>query len=45
MMPAGDLPVAMRSRTWVEPPLVIRASDGSIHPEYAAIKLSIGFPP
>jgi tRNA1(Val) A37 N6-methylase TrmN6 len=45
MMPAGDLPAAMRSRTWVEPPLVIRASDGSVHPEYAAVKLSIGFPP
>jgi len=45
MMPAGDLPAVMRSRTWVEPPLVIRASDGSVHPEYAAVKLSVGFPP
>jgi len=45
MMSAADLPTAMRERTWVEPPLVIRASDGSVHPEYAAIKLSIGFPP
>ncbi len=35
----------MRTQTWVEPPLVIRAADGSVHPEYAAVKLSIGFPP
>ena len=45
MMRAADLPAAMRKRPWVEPPLVIRASDGSVHPEYAAVKLSIGFPP
>ena len=45
MMRAEDLPGEMRSRTWVEPPLVIRSADGSVHPEYAAIKLSIGFPP
>jgi hypothetical protein len=35
----------MRTQTWVEPPLVIRAADGSVHPEYAAVKLSVGFPP
>jgi tRNA1Val (adenine37-N6)-methyltransferase len=45
MMRAADLPAVMRNRTWVEPPLVIRSSDGGVHPEYAAIKLSIGFPP
>ena len=45
MMRVGDLPAAMRSRTWVEPPLVIRTHDGRVHPEYAAVKLSIGFPP
>jgi tRNA1(Val) A37 N6-methylase TrmN6 len=45
MVRAGDLPERMRGRTWVEPPLVIRAADGSVHPEYAAVKLSIGFPP
>lgn len=45
MMRASDLPEAMRERTWVEPPLVIRAADGTVHPEYAAVKLSIGFPP
>ena len=45
MVRAGDLPATMRDRMWVEPPLVIRASDGSVHPEYAAVKLSIGFPP
>lgn len=45
MMRSVDLPEAMRTQTWVEPPLVIRSSDGSVHPEYAAIKLSIGFPP
>jgi tRNA1(Val) A37 N6-methylase TrmN6 len=45
MVRAGDLPERMHDRTWVEPPLVIRAADGSVHPEYAAVKLSVGFPP
>lgn len=45
MVRAPDLPAAMRVRTWVEPPLVIRAADGTVHPEYAAVKLSVGFPP
>jgi tRNA1(Val) A37 N6-methylase TrmN6 len=45
MVRAADLPERMRQRTWVEPPLVIRAADGTVHPEYAAIKLSVGFPP
>jgi tRNA1Val (adenine37-N6)-methyltransferase len=44
-MRAEDLPVNIRDRTWVEPALIIRAADGSVHPEYAAIKLSVGFPP
>jgi len=41
----SDLPPAMHDRTWVEPPLVIRTADGEVHPEYAAVKLAIGFPP
>ena len=45
MMRAADLPEAMCNRTWVEPPLVIRSKDGSVHPEYAAVKLAVGFPP
>jgi len=45
MTRAADLPPEARDRTWVEPPLVIRAADGRIHPEYAAVKLSFGFPP
>lgn len=45
LMRAEDLPEGMRSRTWQEPPLVIRRKDGSVHPEYAAVKLSFGFPP
>ena len=45
LMNAEDLPETMRQRTWVEPPLVIRTSGGAVHPEYSAIKLSIGFPP
>jgi tRNA1Val (adenine37-N6)-methyltransferase len=45
MMRAADLPDRMHRRTWVEPPLVIRASDGSVHLEYAAVKLAVGFPP
>jgi hypothetical protein len=41
---AADLPPTM-SGTWVEPPLVIRSADGTVHPEYAAVKLAVGFPP
>jgi len=41
----SDLPDRVRGRTWVEPPLVIRTADGRVHPEYAAVKLAIGFPP
>lgn len=42
---ATDLPEAFRPKTWVEPALVIRALNGEVHPEYQAVKLSIGFPP
>jgi len=45
LMRGADLPEPIRSRTWVEPPLVIRAADGSVSPEYSAVKLAIGFPP
>jgi tRNA1(Val) A37 N6-methylase TrmN6 len=45
MMRAADLPERLRDQTWVEPALVVRAADGSVHPEYGAVKLSIGFPP
>ena len=40
-----DLPERVRGQTWREPPLIIRAADGSVHPEYVAVKLSFGFPP
>lgn len=40
-----DLPEWFRGATWTEPPLTIRRRDGKIHPEYSAVKLSIGFPP
>ena len=45
MMREQDLPAGMRNQTWVEPPLVVRTTDGAVHPEYAAVKLAIGFPP
>ena len=45
LMRSSDLPPHMRDRTWAEPPLVIRCADGGIHPEYAAVKLAVGFPP
>jgi tRNA1(Val) A37 N6-methylase TrmN6 len=45
MMLRRDLPKSFRNETWVEPPLIIRARDGAVHPEYSAVKLSIGFPP
>jgi tRNA1(Val) A37 N6-methylase TrmN6 len=45
MMRREDLPPAMHARPWVEPPLVIRTAAGEVHPEYAAVKLAVGFPP
>lgn len=45
MVRAADLPEWFRSRTWVEPDLIIRSRDGTVHPEYSAVKLAIGFPP
>ncbi|MBM3848637.1 MAG: methyltransferase [Verrucomicrobia bacterium] len=42
---ATDLPARLREDPWIEPPLVIRRADGSIHPEYSVVKLSFGFPP
>lgn len=45
MMRAGDLPTWMLERCWCEPPLIIRCADGTVHPEYSAIKLAFGFPP
>lgn len=42
---AEDVPEAMRSRTHVEPPLTIRLRDGSVDPEYAAVRMSFGIPP
>ena len=40
---AADLPTGLQP--WIEPPLTIRRSDGSVHPEYQAVKLTFGFPP
>ena len=45
MIRAVDLPRDLHDRTWIEPPLVIRDANGHVHPEYAAVKLSFGFPP
>jgi len=45
MMVAEHLPGWFRDQTWVEPALIIRRKDGQVHPEYAAVKLAIGFPP
>jgi len=45
MQRAGDLPEIMREKSWTEPPLIIRTTTGAVHPEYAAVKLSFGFPP
>src|SRR5437762_5770910 len=45
MARSDDLPPRMQARTWTEPPLTIRCADGSVHPEYAAVKLAVGFPP
>jgi tRNA1Val (adenine37-N6)-methyltransferase len=46
MMRESDVPGTIRERQpWAEPPLVIRAADGTVHPEYAAVKLAVGFAP
>ena len=45
LMRRDDLPEGFRDQTWVEPSLVIRTMAGSIHAEYAAVKLAVGFPP
>ena len=45
MTRALDLPGHLRHQTWVEPPLVIRSADSSVHHEYVTVKLSVGFPP
>jgi hypothetical protein len=42
-MRAADLPPGREA--WIEPPLIIRSHDGSVHPEYAAIRISFGCPP
>jgi tRNA1(Val) A37 N6-methylase TrmN6 len=42
-MRAADLPPGRQP--WIEPPLVIRTKNGAVHPEYAAIRISFGFPP
>ena len=38
----GDVPPR---EAFVEPPLTIRTRAGQVHPEYAAIRMSFGFPP
>jgi tRNA1Val (adenine37-N6)-methyltransferase len=40
---AEDIPTTFQA--WHEPPLTIRRKDGSVDPEYSAIRLSFGFPP
>ncbi len=45
MMRAEHLPESFRAQAWVEPELIIRRKEGLVHPEYAAVKLAIGFPP
>jgi tRNA1(Val) A37 N6-methylase TrmN6 len=40
---AEDVPTTFQA--WHEPPLTIRRQDGSVDPEYSAIRLSFGFPP
>ena len=40
-----DLPETWANPPVEEPPLTIRAADGSVDPEYQAVKMSFGFPP
>jgi tRNA1(Val) A37 N6-methylase TrmN6 len=43
-MPAADVPQEL-PRGYAEPPLTIRLRDGARSPEYAAVRLTMGFPP
>jgi tRNA1Val (adenine37-N6)-methyltransferase len=45
MTRSDHLPGWFRDQTWLEPALTIRTKEGNVHPEYRAVKLSIGFPP
>lgn len=45
MSRAQDLPEWFRNQSWQEPALTIRTAAGSVHPEYMALKLILGFPP
>lgn len=45
LMRRDDLPEPFKDATHEEPPLTIRLMDGSVHPEYSVVKMSIGFPP
>jgi tRNA1(Val) A37 N6-methylase TrmN6 len=39
----ADIPPGREA--WIESPMIIRRTNGSVHPEYAAIRISFGFPP
>lgn len=39
----ADIPPGREA--WIETPLIIRTTAGAVHPEYAAIRISFGFPP
>lgn len=45
MTRSEHLPEWFRGQTWTETPLIIRTKEGQVHPEYRAVKLSVGFPP
>jgi tRNA1Val (adenine37-N6)-methyltransferase len=52
LVSSGDIPEKFRGEGGLwgpggfeEPVLTIRRKDGTVHPEYSAIKLSFGFPP
>jgi len=40
---AEDFPKSQQ--TVIEPPLTIRRRDGTVHPDYSAVRVSFGFPP
>ncbi len=45
MQRSQDLPEEYRDQTFEEPVLTVRREDGTLDPEYAAVKMSFGFPP
>lgn len=45
MVRNDHIPDHLHGQSFQEPPLIIRRADGTLHPEYVAVKMAFGFPP